>query len=60
MTTTTVLRPGDKVLVTFEEHVDYDKATEILQQLRDRFPDVHFACLGNAGQVIVERAEGDG
>lgn len=57
MTTTTVLRPGDKVLVTFAENVNLDTVQHITTQLRERFPDVEFTSLSGVESVVVQPAE---
>lgn len=56
MTTTTVLRPGDRVLITFEQRISYEQSMEIMTKVRQRFPDVEFSCLVGAESVIVQPA----
>lgn len=61
MTTVTVLKPGDNVLVTFPEDIDMDSVLDGVARLRERFPGVEFTAMKGAETVVVQRQEdGDG
>ncbi|MGH9248011.1 MAG: hypothetical protein ACRD0W_00605 [Acidimicrobiales bacterium] len=53
------IRPGDKVLINFGVRAEAygQEWSDVLEQLRELFPDVEFTALFNAEQIIVQPAD---
>lgn len=51
--THTVLKPGDRVLVTLSDDTSTERAEMVRDTLHERFPDVEFLFLLGAGVVVV-------
>lgn len=51
------LKPGDNVLVAYQRGLSPTQATEVAEQLRERFPGVMFTVIADVAYIAVDQGE---
>lgn len=58
--TATVLRPGDKVLLTVSDEPDDEACVTVMSELRKAFPGVEFFLVCGVSGVVVQTPDQEG